>query len=80
MTQGDKLVIVLLLVGVSIVLYAHYDAKSDCLSMEKPETDSTPFKVVTPFTGEYKRISGHLFCKDSRGNLYRHPDSMKVTK
>lgn len=60
-------VIILILAG-----YIHYDAQRSCLTSQKPKTASTGHRFVSPFTGEYKRFDGHLYCYDSRGVLHKY--------
>jgi len=74
MKTGDKYLLRLMVIGLLLVGYAHYDAQKSCLSMKKTKTDSTPPLAYSPFTGDYERINGRLFCIDSRGSSYRYPD------
>lgn len=68
----DKYIVIFMVMGLSLFGYAHFDAQSQCLASKKPKTDSTGPAFVSPFTGEYKRLGGILFCRDSRGTLHAY--------
>jgi len=72
MKTGDILVLIILIVSIGVAIWADFDARDDCLVSKKPETDSTSFRFIAPFTGKYKRIDGVLFCRDSRGTLHAY--------
>lgn len=63
---------IFVIIGVIIVGCAHYNAQNSCLTSQKPKTASTGHRFVSPFTGEYKRLNGVLFCYDSRGILHQY--------
>lgn len=74
MKTYKKYLVALMTIGILLVGYSHYDTQEKCLASKKPKTDSATPNSVSPFTGEYERLGGVLFCIDSRGILHAHKD------
>jgi len=72
MRTGDKLVSVVMAIGLALVGISHHSTTKRCLSSAKPKTASTAPRFVSPFTGEYERNNAVLYCRDSDGTLHRH--------
>lgn len=73
-TLGLVVILSLLTAGVLLALFKLWP-RGDCLNMSKPETDVTPSRHVSEFTGEEKWILGDLYCMDTNGVLHAYREA-----